>query len=173
MNLILLYGPPAVGKLTVAKKLGKLTGYKLFDNHSVIDVVSKIFDWGNPALLKLEYEIRARVVQEAARSGINLIVTGAIVNHNEFLYKGFVDSYSMRDGRALLVKLTADKQTLNGRVEHESRQRKINTKDFLGEFIGKYPETLDKFGEGEQLVIDTSETAPKEAAQRIVDFYKL
>jgi tRNA uridine 5-carbamoylmethylation protein Kti12 len=32
MKLIFLYGPPAVGKLTVAQELVTLTGYKLFHN---------------------------------------------------------------------------------------------------------------------------------------------
>ena len=33
MKHLFLYGAPAVGKLTVAKELADLTGYKLFHNH--------------------------------------------------------------------------------------------------------------------------------------------
>jgi len=32
-KLIILFGPPAVGKMTVGKELADLTGLKLFHNH--------------------------------------------------------------------------------------------------------------------------------------------
>ncbi|HIJ11483.1 TPA: hypothetical protein HA278_05490, partial [Candidatus Woesearchaeota archaeon] len=46
MIFVLIYGPMAVGKLTVAKELVKLTGYKLFHNHLTVDLVGSIFEWG-------------------------------------------------------------------------------------------------------------------------------
>ena len=48
MKLILLYGPPAVGKLTIAKELARLTGFKLFHAHLTSDVVEAIFPRGTP-----------------------------------------------------------------------------------------------------------------------------
>lgn len=45
MKLIYIYGPPASGKLTVAKELEKLTKYKLFHNHLINDVISEIMDF--------------------------------------------------------------------------------------------------------------------------------
>jgi len=33
MKLVFIYGPPAVGKLTVANALAKVTGFKVFHNH--------------------------------------------------------------------------------------------------------------------------------------------
>ena len=47
MNLVFIYGPPGVGKLTVAKELAGLTGYKLFHNHLSIDWVLPVFDFGS------------------------------------------------------------------------------------------------------------------------------
>ena len=38
MQFVVLYGRPAVGKLTVARELSALTGYAVFDNHLVVDV---------------------------------------------------------------------------------------------------------------------------------------
>src|ERR1022692_3590515 len=48
MKLVFLYGPPAVGKLTVAKELSKLTGYRVFHNHLTVDLMETLFGWGTP-----------------------------------------------------------------------------------------------------------------------------
>jgi replication-associated recombination protein RarA len=50
MNLIFLYGPPGVGKLTVAQELAGMTGYKLFHNHLTVDLVYAVFDFGTSRL---------------------------------------------------------------------------------------------------------------------------
>lgn len=39
MKLVFIYGMPAAGKLTVAKELAGLSGYKLFHNHQVVDLL--------------------------------------------------------------------------------------------------------------------------------------
>ena len=46
MRLIFIYGLPAVGKLTVAKELAAKTGYKLFHNHLVVDLLISTFELG-------------------------------------------------------------------------------------------------------------------------------
>ena len=46
MKLVLLFGPQAVGKMTVGQELAKITGLKLFHNHMTIDLVSNFFDYG-------------------------------------------------------------------------------------------------------------------------------
>ena len=53
MNLILLYGPPAVGKLTTAKELASQIGYKIFHNHHTQDMVYPIFGFKSPVVDKL------------------------------------------------------------------------------------------------------------------------
>ena len=48
MKLILLYGPPAVGKLTIAKEIARLTGFKLFHAHLTSDLVEAFFHAAPP-----------------------------------------------------------------------------------------------------------------------------
>lgn len=43
MNLLCIYGPPAAGKLTTAKELETLLGYKLYDNHAIVSPLGKLF----------------------------------------------------------------------------------------------------------------------------------
>ena len=46
MNLVFIYGPPGVGKLSVARELARATGYKLFDNHVSIACAESVFEFG-------------------------------------------------------------------------------------------------------------------------------
>lgn len=45
MELVVIYGAPGVGKLTVARELARKTGYKLFHNHLTVDLVKSLFDF--------------------------------------------------------------------------------------------------------------------------------
>lgn len=48
MELVIIFGPPAVGKMTVGHELCKATGFKLFHNHALIEPVLDIFPFGSP-----------------------------------------------------------------------------------------------------------------------------
>lgn len=39
MELIIVFGPPAVGKMTVGREICGLTGYKLFHNHLTVEPI--------------------------------------------------------------------------------------------------------------------------------------
>ena len=65
MHLVILFGPPAVGKMTVGREVARLTPYRLFHNHATIEPLLEVFDWGTPAFETLREEFRTRVIQEA------------------------------------------------------------------------------------------------------------
>ena len=66
MKLIFIYGAAAVGKLTVARELARLTGFRLFHNHLTVDLVSAVFDFGTEPFVKLREQIWLKVFREAA-----------------------------------------------------------------------------------------------------------
>ncbi|HEU4798188.1 MAG TPA: AAA family ATPase [bacterium] len=70
MQLIFIYGPPAVGKLSVANALAKLTGYRVFHNHLTIDLVRSIFDWGQGPFFSLVDRYRVELIEAAAKANI-------------------------------------------------------------------------------------------------------
>ncbi len=75
MNLIVVFGPPAVGKMTVGQEIARLTGYKLFHNHITLDMVTPLFPFGTPECRQLVRELRTRIIAHAAQSslpGLNL-----------------------------------------------------------------------------------------------------
>ena len=75
MKLIIIYGAPAAGKLTIATEVARRTGFKLFHNHVSIDCVRPVFDFGSPPFLRMIETIRFAMIAEAAREGVGLIHT--------------------------------------------------------------------------------------------------
>lgn len=75
MRLVVIIGAPAVGKATVGKALAERYGFRLFHNHVSLDAVASVFDWGTPSFQRLVGELRQRVIEEAAASGVDLVFT--------------------------------------------------------------------------------------------------
>jgi len=74
---LLIFGPQAVGKMTVGRELARLTGARLLYNHMLIDLLTEFFDFGTPPFERLLEEARHRIAEEAAGAGVNFILTGA------------------------------------------------------------------------------------------------
>jgi hypothetical protein len=70
MKLIFIYGLPASGKLTVAQELVAVTGYKLFHNHLVVDLLQTVFEFGSPEFVALREEFWLSVFDRASRSAL-------------------------------------------------------------------------------------------------------
>ena len=74
-NIVVLFGPPAVGKTAVGRELAELTGYGLFHAHLVIDLATELFEFGTPSFVRLARIFASQTMEEAAQQGISLIVT--------------------------------------------------------------------------------------------------
>lgn len=79
-ELLLVIGPPAVGKMTVGRALCARTAgtdqeWRLFHNHHTIEPLLEIFGYGTPPFTMLNSEFRRRVIEEAAASGTRLVFT--------------------------------------------------------------------------------------------------
>ncbi len=75
--LVMLVGPPAVGKMTVGHELASRTGLRLFHNHHTIDLVLRFFEFGTPPFQRLVGEFRRRMFEEvAARAQRNTFSLG-------------------------------------------------------------------------------------------------
>ncbi|MEO5894260.1 MAG: hypothetical protein ABIS06_00985 [Vicinamibacterales bacterium] len=49
MTVVIIFGPPAVGKMTVGLELERLTGFRLFHSHMTVDRVIRLFPFQSPA----------------------------------------------------------------------------------------------------------------------------
>jgi predicted kinase len=72
MNLVIIFGPPAVGKMTVAQELAKITDIKVFHNHMTIDLLTKFFEFGSEPFARLSKVFRRSVLEEAAKNKVNV-----------------------------------------------------------------------------------------------------
>ncbi|HVE90717.1 MAG TPA: AAA family ATPase, partial [Actinomycetota bacterium] len=69
-DLLIIVGPPAVGKMSVGREIARRTGYRLFHNHMSIEPVLQLFDYGHPSFGRLVEGFRRAVFEEVAQSDL-------------------------------------------------------------------------------------------------------
>lgn len=74
MKLVIITGPPAVGKMTVGQALKKMTQLKLFHNHMSLELVNQFFDFGTPPFKRLDKLIRFGIFEEIAKSDLEGVI---------------------------------------------------------------------------------------------------
>jgi predicted kinase len=170
MTLLVLYGPPAAGKLTVARLIAEKTGFKLFHNHISIDVAERFFERGTRGFGAITQGIRKLVFEEAAKAKLNLIFT--------VVYAYPIDNDDMRwmirtveswGGEIKFVQLLASKETLRERIDAPSRKQygKIADRELLESILSKW-DVFTPYPEGEHLHFDTSTQSAEELAEAIM-----
>ena len=175
MKLIILYGPPAVGKLTVASELARLTGYKLFHNHLSVDLVASIFDFGVGPFWSLTRRIRTMLLKQAAIDNKDLIFTFVYAHkRDDKIIHHYISAVENNGGEVCLVQLTADKKVIRSRVIEDSRKKylKVSEIDTLNEMFDKY-EMFKPITGRSSLTIDNTNLAPEAVAKQIRDHYHL
>ena len=75
MNLVIIIGAQAVGKMTVGYELAKLTDLKLFHNHMSIELGLKFDHFGSPLFNEVNTEIRELVMDSFIKHKKGLIFT--------------------------------------------------------------------------------------------------
>src|SRR4051812_39833404 len=129
MHLVVVFGPPAVGKMTVGHEICARTGYKLFHNHLTIEPFLGIFEFGSPSFNRLSSEFRRRVVEEAIASDLaGLVFTFVwgleLVSERDFLQR-YVDLVEAAGGRVSFVELFA---TLEERIARNNTEFRLAEK---------------------------------------------
>jgi hypothetical protein len=70
MNFVIIFGPLAVGKMTVGQELEKITDLNLFHNHMTIEMVLPFFDMKSSSFKRLVKSFRIQMFEEIAKSDL-------------------------------------------------------------------------------------------------------
>ncbi|ONI69797.1 hypothetical protein BWI15_25020 [Kribbella sp. ALI-6-A] len=190
MELVIVFGPAAVGKMTVGHALCELTGFKLFHNHATIEPVLGIFPFGSEPFNRLVSEFRRRVIEEAATSDLpGLVFTfvwGLDDSHEIDVIASYIEIAESAGGRAHLVELYAEQEERLARNATEFRlaqkaskrdldRSRRNLLDLDAEYTlntgGTRTKAEDLIEQHNHIRIDNTSLTPQQAAERIVQAF--
>jgi broad-specificity NMP kinase len=175
MKLIFIYGPPAVGKLTVANEIAGRTGFKVFHNHLSIDAVEPIFEFGSKSFGRLVDLIRCETVAEATKQNVNLIYTFCYAKgSDDENVRRIAEIVEQNGGEVCFVLLTCEKEALCSRVEEHSRTsfRKVKDVELLRKLLDQH-DLYSTVPDRESLCIDNTAISAEVAAIRIIEHFAL
>ena len=183
-KLLILFGPAAVGKMTVGKELAELTGLKLFHNHMTIELVIPFFDFGTLPFKRLVKEFRERILQEVAQSELPGLIFTFVWALNEAEDRAYVDDLTQIFAEAgadiYYVELQADQAVRLQRNKTEYRLSQKPTKrnlqfseNNLLEMDANYQLNSDGdfFYEKNYLKIDNTHLTAEETAVKIKEHF--
>lgn len=165
---VLLYGPPAAGKHTVALELVKRYGLRLLDNHASVDLALRLFDFGTPEFGGLVERLRLELITTAARAGLDVVSTLVFAHPVDRAgVARLVDAARDAGATVSFVQLRPAHSVLEQRVTSSSRAgtQKIRDLDSLRRILDRYD--LVTPINPDDLSIDNTELPPAEAARLI------
>jgi hypothetical protein len=184
--LLVLVGPPAVGKMTVGREVEARTGLRLFHNHHTIDLVLRFFDYGTPAFGRLVGEFRRRIFEEVAASDLPGLIFTYVWAFDDPRDAAAVEAYAgifrQRGGRVMFAELEASQAERLRRNETELRLAEKPSKRDVAESRRRLLEADARWqlgsrgaydGRADWLRLDTTTLTPEEAAARIAAHFGL
>jgi hypothetical protein len=186
MKLIIIFGPQAVGKMTVGHELEKTTDLKLFHNHMTIELVSPFFSYGSESGKRLVNLFRKEIFEEVAKSDLEGLIFTYVWAFDQKSDWDYIDNlckiFESKGGDVYLVELEADVSERVERNKHPHRLSHKPTKRNLERSEKDLKDSMKKYrlnsknGEIERenyVRIDNTNLSPKETAQKIKKKFQL
>ncbi|PHE22230.1 shikimate kinase [Bacillus toyonensis] len=186
MKFILIFGPQAVGKMTVGQELATLTGLKLFQNHMTIDLVSLIFDYSTKEAKRLVSLFRNEIFEEVSKSDLSGMIftyVWAFDLQSDWDYIHHVVSiFESKGGTVYFVELEAElderleRNKSPHRLEHKPKKRDIEwSENNLKETMKKHRlnSLHGEIEKEEYIKINNTYLSAKEVAEMIKEKFRL
>lgn len=188
MRLLLIIGPPAVGKMTVGREIARRSTFRLFHNHHTIEPLVEVFDHGTAPFMILNGEFRRRVIEEAASHRVDLIFTFVWQLEDpgdDREVRALVAPYEVSGGQVLVVELSAglhirlQRNRGDDRIAAKPTKRDVEWSDgnvreleqyrLTSDPTGAHPTPADAFfREHPHLLLDTTDLSATESADRLL-----
>jgi shikimate kinase len=175
MKLIVLYGPPAAGKYTIAKAVAERTGFKLFHNHLTVDLLKTIFEYGTLGFFELSQKIRLDVFEEAAKQNIPGMVFTFVYEKNtdDTFIKELLEQVTKYGGEVTFIQIYCEKEVLLQRVKEDSRKefQKVKSEEALQNTLSN-SDQMSSISFVASTRIDNTHLSAEEAVQKVLEIIK-
>ena len=134
----MLYGPPAVGKLSVAQALAARTGFRVLHNHLLINLSGALFEFGGAQHRVFVRHLRDISLETARAANVpGVILTYVYARDRDAYILDLCDRAEAQGDAVYLVQLSCKQEALEARVTEPSRSAfdKLTTVGFR--FTGK------------------------------------
>jgi len=185
MKFVLIFGPQAVGKMTVGHELEKMTDLKLFHNHMTIELLAPYFGFSRE-MWQLVNQFRRDIFETAAASEMYGMIFTYVWGFDLQSDWDYVDQISKifeeKGGEVCYVELEADlgsrieRNKTPHRLEHKPTKRDIvrseqDLKRTMEQHrLNSFPGEIKKEN---YIRIDNTNRSAREVAEIIVDRFKL
>ena len=179
-NLIIISGPQAVGKMTVAEHLKNKIGYSLMVNHDSIEPAIKIFEKSSEAQKEFKSLFRKCAFETAIKHNVDMIFTLVVAydlpEEVEYI-NNLKTMFEATGGKLFFVELKADLET---RLERNVTLHRLETKPSKKDLEWSRNDLLDTMekyklntDDGEYLFenhlkIDNTNLSPDEVVEIII-----
>lgn len=185
MKFVLVFGPQAVGKMTVGQELSKVTGLKLFHNHMMIELLEPLFGFSSE-LWKLSTSFRKEIFKTVAESESEGLIFTYVWAFDEQEDWDFVDQtceiFESRGADIYFVELEADmderleRNKSPHRLAHKPTKRNVEwSENELKESMEKYRLNAEpgEIKRENYVKINNPKLSASEVAKLIADKFKL
>lgn len=181
-KFVIIFGPQAVGKMTVGQELARKTGMKLFHNHMTIDLVSSFFSYSTPAGKRLVSLFRNEIFEAAAKSDLTGLIFTFVwaldLPEDRHYIEKISDIFTSQGASVYYVELEADteerlrRNKTPNRLEHKPTKRDVafSEQDLLDTMKQYRLNSLEgEFPEENYIRINNTHVEAETVADRIID----
>ncbi len=186
MKFVLIFGPQAVGKMTVGQELEKITKLKLFHNHITIEMVAPFFNYSTPSGKRLVNLFRREIFKEVASSDLEGLIFTFIwcfEDKKDWEYiKKIVNIFKNKSSEIYYIELEANikerirRNKTGNRLKQKPTKRDVKwSENELKNSVLKHRlnSEKDEIKEKNYLRIDNTDLIPKKVGKMIKDKFNL
>lgn len=172
MKLVILHGPPASGKLTLANRLKSELGYNVLHNHLTVDLALEVYSgFGEGDFYNFLDKLRTQAIEKACQNKMaGLIVTFCFdLATDMMVVKQWESIVTQYGGNILPIYLNVSADVLAQRVEQCSRigTKKVQCRHELRSVISE--NKFEAIPHSNTFSVDTSDLCVDKSISRILD----